>query len=182
MKITAQLKSEVKRINQRYKDIVKELGANSQLAKTYTKYMNKISTSGYTKSGYLSIKTPNKLTEEDIKIINILSRLQTKGEYKKSKEKLFEELFKRKPKGKELKEFIDTLENIHDFIENNATFIYNVSSSLTDALHRSSNLTPSEFKEIQKLITIAKQTHFDVVESIKLLNYQEISGSSELYD
>lgn len=180
--IGAQLKSLVKRINQRYVDIVKTYGKKSELAKTYEKYIDKISTSGKTKSGNLAIKSPSKLNDEDIKLINRLSNLQTKGEYKTSKEKLYKELFDKKPTSQELKEFIETLEDIHSFIEQHSTFIYNVSETMQDALRRSGNLTPSEFNEMQKLIKYANQTHFDVVQTIKLLNAQEIQGSEELYD
>lgn len=178
MKITARLKSEIKRINQRYKDIVQSLGAKSQLAKTYKKYIDKVSTSGMTKSGFLSIKSPSKLNENDIKLINVLSRLQTKGEYNTSKETLYQKLFNKKPTKKELKDFITTIEDIHSFIEEHATFIYNVSDTMRDALHRSGNLSSDEFMEMQKLIKIANDTHFDVIETIKRLNQESV----EQYD
>lgn len=176
--ITQQLISEVKRINQRYVDIVKTFGEQSELAKTYRKYIDKISTSGLTKSGNLAIKTPSKLTETDIQIIERLKNVQTKGQYKESKQNLYKQLFGKAPTSTQLNQFISELEEIHSFIDENATFIYNVSETLTSALHRSTNLTADEFKEMQKLIKHARETQFDVVETIKRMNEE----TSEIYD
>lgn len=187
MEINAQLISEVKRINQRYVDVVKTFGEQSELAMLYKRYFDKITTTALTspvdkngkpKKQYLQIKTPSKLNEKDIRLIKILNTVQTKGQYKASKQKLYKQLFGKAPTPNQLNQFISELEEIHSFIDENATFIYNVSEKLTSALHRSTNLTTDEFKEMQKLIKHARGTQFDVLETIKRMNEE----TGELYD
>lgn len=175
-----QLTAQVKRINQRYKDLVQTFGERDEMVQRYQSMMNKISTVGTTtpttKRGgktlketksYTAIKSPSKLNEEDIKIIQKLDKKQTKGERMKQRRKLYKDIYGTNPTAEQLKEFNYSATEIHDFIQTHAQFIYNASESLTTALHRSSNLTADEVRQMLELMEKGKQTGYDVGEIAK---------------
>ena len=66
------LQLKVKAINQRYVDLVKTFGIESEPVRQYQEIINTISTRGVTSSGNIAIKQVSKLTERDIMKINKL--------------------------------------------------------------------------------------------------------------
>lgn len=175
MEVNAQLVSQVKRINQRYVDLVKTFGENDEVVKNYEKFMSKISTVttrdkngnlkvNTSKSGHIAIAKPSKLTDEDIKIIAKLDKFRTKGQQLKYRETQYINIYGKKPTKKQILEFSYSANEIHNFIEEHSNYIYNVNDNLTNALHRGSNLNSDEIKQMLDLIKTANETNYDITQ------------------
>lgn len=145
----AQISSMVKRINERYNDIVRTYGTDNEQAQLILKYMSDISTFNPMAKGKIS--KASKLTSEDIKILMKINKLDTKGKYTERKREEYKRIFGETPTKAQLKEYIKQSSSMHDFIQEHSAVIYTLSIELENALHRSDSLTADEWAKLIEL-------------------------------
>lgn len=177
--MSRQLTLKVKAINQRYKDLVNTFGLNSEPVTEYQQIIKQISTRGETQSGYLAIKTPSKLTAEDIKQVNKLYLKRTTSAYKLDYMKTIvadkldknpydvtlEEIDEYKNTqvitGEQIREVGKLMNDLHSIIENYAQLIYNTNREITNHLHQKkgkNHLSLSEVAEIKDIVDGKRKT------------------------
>lgn len=160
----ARLQSQVKRINERYADIVRHFGENGREARRYRELMGRISTVSTSKSGNLKIGKPSKLTAEDIKNLNYIDKLGYTT--RTVRERITRRILKTESERRENGELIPPRpanwsasdynvrtalqyeEDTHELIMNHASEIYNAAPEFYSILHASRNMT---YKEEEKL-------------------------------
>lgn len=150
-----ELEKVIKRVNERYADLVRKGVTDSYDVRRTQELMNRISTVSVSKSDKLKIGKPLKMTEEDIKVLRKLDKANlTWGEAVKRVTERVRERIKYqtgeeapsnfKPTTDQIKEELAREEDTHELIKAHAQEIYNASARITGALKRSGRLTVEE--------------------------------------
>lgn len=140
----------VKRINQRYVDIVNTFGKDSAIAQQWASMMNQTSTAGISKSGNVKVGKAGKLTETDYKILNKLNKFHTRGTRKEYLSQTYNQ--GQKINNKKARELEKKHSKIKETIEKYKDALYDFSPSLTQAIRRSDNLTPDEVDRLYDFV------------------------------
>lgn len=167
------LQLKVKAINQRYVDLVKTFGIESEPVRQYQEIINTISTIGVTKSGNIAIKQVSKLTERDIKKVNKLYHYDTKSGYvTKYKQSIVADYIDANPDDTTLKdideyekqqgkistdaltEVANLMKNLHELITTKSDMIYNADREITNHLRQTGGRNHLSLSEVKKVIDI----------------------------
>lgn len=167
------IQNTVKRVNEAYADIVRNIGKKGALAKQYEGKITKFSNIPTTKingrtvedfprtsKGILKIAKPSTFTEQDVKLLRQMDKFTRLGARRKQITQEYKEQgvkYKKDKDGlisyKELKQYETKSYDVHQIIIRNKEALYNASTELTIAVRRSSNLT---IEEMNDLITLYK--------------------------
>lgn len=152
------LKANVKRANERLRDIEKTFGNKSYIYNNWIKDIKR--TSGFNEESFLNgaknLIRATEITESDVVILNNLFKKNTRAmQMNRNIEELsMQPQFKgmsRKELENEAKTYEEQKQDLHEIIKNNADAIYNWSTSITDALHEGWD-RPLTYEEMQDLL------------------------------
>lgn len=150
-----ELEKVIKRVNERYADLVRKGVTDSYEMRRTQELMNRISTVSVSKSGKLKVGKPLNMTEEDIKNLRKLDKanLSWGSAVKRVTERIRERIKYQtgeeppknfRPTAEQVKAELAREEDTHEIIKNHAQEIYNASARITGALRRSTRLTIEE--------------------------------------
>lgn len=152
--------NKVATINKRYA-AVKNSSYNKGILNYYDQRLSHLPTvkSGISKAGLNKAYKDNKITKSVYSLINNMSQERmTINKYHNSLKSFYNQLEDvniRTGLSEKYELAEELLDSVHDVIENYSQAIYNV-KELSDAVHRSSKLTPAEVKKIVDLSKVSK--------------------------